>query len=108
VWVARFPQFTEKRQVSIGGGVQPRWARDGQELFYLAPDGTMMVVQRAGGATSTFGAPRALFKSLSPPAAELSEYDVTSDGQRFLILEHTRDRPQVFTYLIDAVPGFNK
>lgn len=109
VWIARFPQFIEKRQVSIGGGVQPRWARNGQELFYLAPDGTMMVLQRAGGGSSTFGAPRALFKtSLSPAAAELSEYDVTPDGQRFLILEHTRDRPQVLTYLLNAVPGFNK
>ncbi|MGH9374395.1 MAG: hypothetical protein ACRD15_23000, partial [Vicinamibacterales bacterium] len=58
---------------------------------------------------STFGTARSLFKtSLSPAAADLSEYDVTSDGQRFLILEHTRDGPQVFTFLINWLDGFNK
>jgi eukaryotic-like serine/threonine-protein kinase len=108
VYVARFPDFTQKQQVSVGGGVQPRWAHD-SELFYLTPDGTMMVRERAPDATSKFGGTRVLFKtSLSPPAAELSEYDVTSNGQRFLILEPTRDRPQVFTFLLNGVGGFNK
>ena len=109
VWVARFPDFTEKRQVSVGGGVQPRWAPKSRELFYLTPDGTLMALQGPAGETSTFGAPRPLFKtSLNPAAADLSEYDVTADGQRFLILEHTRDGPQVFTFLINWVDGFNK
>jgi Tol biopolymer transport system component len=103
VYVARFPDFAEKRAVSVGGGVQPRWARNSGELFYLAIDGTMMVVSGAGSGTSP-QAPRALFKTaLSPVADELSEYDVASDGQRFLILEHTRDRPQVLTFLLNAV-----
>ena len=108
VWVARFPDFTEKRQVSVGGGVQPRWAPNSRELFYLTPDGTLMVHGPAWP-PSKFAAPRALFKtSLNPAAAEQSEYDVTLDGQRFLILEHTRDRPQVFTYILNAVDRFNR
>ena len=104
VYVARFPELTEKRPVSVGGGVQPRWARNSAELFYLATDGTMMVVEGVGSATSKSAAPRALFKtSINPVADQLSEYDVTSDGKRFLILEPTRDRPQVFTFLVNAV-----
>ena len=105
VYVARFPALTEKRPVSVGGGVQPRWARNSTELFYLATDGTMMVVEGVGSATSKSAVPRALFKtSINPVADQLSEYDVTSDGKRFLILEPTRDRPQVFTFLVNAVP----
>ena len=59
-WVARFPQFTEKRQVSIGGGVQPRWARGGHELFYLAPDGTMMVLSEGEVRRRRSGRPRSV------------------------------------------------
>ena len=35
VYVAAFPSFAEQRQVSSGGGCQPRWRKDGKELFYL-------------------------------------------------------------------------
>jgi eukaryotic-like serine/threonine-protein kinase len=109
VYVARFPEFTDKRQVSVAGGVQPRWRRDGRELFYVAPDSTMMALTVAAGATPTFDRPRALFKtSLSPPAPEWSEFDVTSDGQRFLILEPARARPQVFTFLLNWTEGLPK
>jgi hypothetical protein len=109
VYVARFPEFTDKRQVSVGGGVQPRWRRDGRELFYVAPDSTMMVVTVAAGATPTIGTARALFKtSLSPPELGWSEFDVTLDGQRFLILEPARARPQVFTFLVNWTEGLHK
>ena len=97
VYVARFPEFTDKRRVSVGGGVQPRWREDGRELFYLAPDGTMMVVPSDGSSRA-----RRLFTtSLSPPAHQLSEYDVTSNGQRFLLLEPASTRSQIFTYLLN-------
>ena len=45
VYVAAFPAFTSKRQISSGGGVQPQWRADGRELFYLGPDGAMMSVR---------------------------------------------------------------
>ena len=45
VYVAAFPTFTSKRQISSGGGVQPQWRADGRELFYLGPDGSMMSVR---------------------------------------------------------------
>jgi eukaryotic-like serine/threonine-protein kinase len=42
VFVASFPGFTSKRQISKDGGVQPQWSGDGRELFYLTTDGSMM------------------------------------------------------------------
>jgi len=97
VYVARFPTFTDKRQVSVGGGVQPRWRGDGRELFYLAPDGGMMAVPSDRSAPA-----RQLFKtSLIPPSHHVSEFDVSSDGRRFLLLEPASTRPQTLTYLIN-------
>jgi len=66
--------------VSKDGGTIPLWRENQKELFYLAPDGTMMSVEVS--TVSGFHArdPQALFKA--PPGAF---YDVTPDGQKFLI-----------------------
>ena len=79
---------TERRRISTGGGSQPRFRRDGRELFYLADDGWMMAVTLTTTAT-TFDskAPTRLFKArmLTRGFEPQFEYDVTRDGQRFLI-----------------------
>ena len=43
-YVTSFPDARGKWQVSSAGGMQPRWRRDGRELFYLAPDGKLMAL----------------------------------------------------------------
>jgi Tol biopolymer transport system component len=78
----------DKWRISTGGGSQPRFRRDGQELFYLADDGQMMAVAiKTNGATFEYGAPKALFTTHTLPrgAEPYFEYDATRDGQRFLI-----------------------
>jgi dipeptidyl aminopeptidase/acylaminoacyl peptidase len=74
----------DKKRISISGGSQPRFRRDGQELFYVATDGQMMAVKINAG---TFETPKALFKTrlLTGIIQPGIEYDVTADGQRFLI-----------------------
>ena len=45
IYVRPFPEVNSGRwQVSTKGGTQPLWARNGQEIFYVAPDGTLMQV----------------------------------------------------------------
>ena len=44
VYVAAFPTFADKRQVSVNGGCQPLWRKDGKELFYLTLEGKLMAV----------------------------------------------------------------
>ena len=89
VYVQSFPAGGGKWQVSTGGGVQPRWRHDGKELFYVAPDGKMMAVPVEAGATFEAGRPEALFQTrtfgLAPSGSYSQQYDVTLDGQRFLI-----------------------
>jgi len=89
VYVESFPVRGNKRQVSVGGGVQPRWRRDGKELFYLATDGRLMATPISGGATFTHGVAKPLFKTAVIPHGSQSiglvtYYDVSPEGQRFL------------------------
>jgi eukaryotic-like serine/threonine-protein kinase len=79
-----------KWTVTKDGGFEPRWRRDGRELFYLAPDGKLMAVQIKNGPTFDFGQTVELFQTPITVSAELpafgSDYDVTADGQRFLLI----------------------
>ena len=70
-----------KWQISTAGGDKPRWRRDGQELYYIAPDGKMMAVPVKSGATFEPGAAIPLFET---HVAGFFPYDVSPDG-RFLI-----------------------
>jgi hypothetical protein len=73
--------------VSNGGGTQPRWNRNGKELFYLATDGDLMVVPVTPGTTFNFEAPRALFRTTLNIGAQRQTYSVSRDGQRFLLMK---------------------
>jgi serine/threonine protein kinase len=77
-----------KTRISTSGGNQPRFRRDGRELFYVAADGQMMAVGvKTSGVTFEQDAPKPLFKTrmLTGLVQSGIEYDVTADGQRFLI-----------------------
>jgi Tol biopolymer transport system component len=82
VYVQSLQSRHEKWRISTAGGSQPVWRRDGKELFYLAADNKIMAVPVKVGRTFEAGVPVSLFRI--DPAAEHA-YDVTSDGQRFLV-----------------------
>jgi hypothetical protein len=85
IYVAPFPGPGGKRQVSMSGGGTPRWRRDGKELFYLAPDKKLMSAEVNGkGGMFEIGTVRQLFQTRATSPALL--YDVTADGQRFLVI----------------------
>ncbi|MBN2564303.1 MAG: serine/threonine-protein kinase [Candidatus Eisenbacteria bacterium] len=88
IYVRPFPRGDGKWLVSSDGGSQPLWSRDGKELFYLQEDGALVVV------------PVSLDPTFSPgPASELfrvqgvTDYDVSSDGQRFIVAEPVGEAP---------------
>jgi dipeptidyl aminopeptidase/acylaminoacyl peptidase len=86
--VAPFPGPGGNWKVSTAGGSEPRWRRDGKELFYLAPDGKLMSVAVKAGSTFEAGVATPLFairRKEPVSASDLFSYDVSADGQRFLI-----------------------
>ncbi|MCA1573001.1 MAG: protein kinase [Acidobacteria bacterium] len=97
VYVQTFPASGGRWRVSTDGGRQPRWRRDGKELFYITADGKLMVVDVKLGATFEADVPQTLFgtRVLTLPSFR-NQYAVTADGQRFLInlmIEETSATP---------------
>jgi hypothetical protein len=76
-------------QISDAGGQMPRWRGDGKEIFYLSLDGKMMAA-RVSTNSGVFqsSTPQFLFNA-SPPQLRTTnfEYDVSPDGQHFLMIE---------------------
>ena len=88
IYVSPFPSVNGKWQVSSAGGQEPRWRQDGKELFYLSAEGKMMAVAVKSGTSFEAGSPAALFQThRRQPVSSLDRfsYDVSGDGQRFLI-----------------------
>ena len=86
VYVQPFPTTGGRQIISTGGGAEPRWRRDGRELFYLAMDGNLMSVGVDFAANARPATPRALFQTRVPPGTIYrTAIDAAADGQRFLI-----------------------
>jgi len=104
VYVRDFPGAGHKWQVSNRGGLMPHWRRDGRELFYLTPDGTLMAVGVNAGGTFEVGDPQVLFATglrLMPRYKSwMNQYAVSRDAQRFLL---NRPVPETTSNAITAV-----
>jgi eukaryotic-like serine/threonine-protein kinase len=105
IYVARFPGFTAKQQLSAAGGVQPQWRADGKEVFFLSLDSVMTSVSITLGDELTAAVPTPLFATNIAASASVPQYAVTSDGQRFLALDQGEEERHVFTYLLNFVPA---
>jgi Tol biopolymer transport system component len=87
VYLDSFPESSGKRILSIDGGVEPHWRKDGKELFYLSPDRNLMAVSITLGSSPKIERPKALFRAPLLPVPNIlsNQLAVSADGQRFLI-----------------------
>ena len=89
VYMERFPDLGDRRQISTDGGAAPLWSPDGRELFYRRGD-TMMVVAIGGGQTLSVGNPKALFQGTYFGDNNGSRrYDIDPTGKRFLMIKES-------------------
>jgi len=97
IYVRSFPRSEAKWQISVGGGVDSRWRRDGKELFYLSLDRKLMsVLVETDAATFECSRPETLFQTnvAGPfPIGQRFNYAVSPDGQRFLVNTAVRENP---------------
>jgi Tol biopolymer transport system component len=85
IHVRGFSQAGGKWKVSAAGGEQPRWRRDGREIYYVAPGNKLMAVEvKPSGPALEVGSPKELFTTKLPGSFGY-DYDVTADGKRFLV-----------------------
>jgi Tol biopolymer transport system component len=92
-------------QVSKDGGVQPRWRKDGRELYFIAPDGALMAAAISAGAQSLeFSTLVKLFMTRISGGggigANALDYAVAADG-RFLINEVIEETVAPITVVIN-------
>jgi serine/threonine protein kinase/Tol biopolymer transport system component len=88
VYVTSFPDARGKWQVSTDGGEQPRWRGDEKEIFYLSSDAKLMAVSVDTNNGFESGTPATLFQTNPREQVATTEqvvYDVSRDGQRFLV-----------------------
>ena len=90
VYVAPFPGPGERQLISIAGGLDPRWRRDGKEILYMEPATTKLMAASVnlGPRSVVVRDVRRLFDL--PKVTPRWSYDITADGRRILAL--TRER----------------
>jgi serine/threonine protein kinase len=93
IYVVPFPGGGDRVRVSREGGVQPAWRGDSRQLYFLAPEGTMMSSAVTPGSVFQVDAARALFKTDLRPNFQMEQYRVTADGRRFLLQLPETDAP---------------
>ena len=87
IYVSPFPGTGARTQVTSGGGLYPVWRHDGKELYFIDPHSLTItaVPVTATGGQFQFGTPKPLFR-VQASATGSFVYDVTHDGQKFLVI----------------------
>jgi Tol biopolymer transport system component len=84
VYIRAYPSGEPKLQISTSGGINPRWRRDGKELFYVGGDLKLTAVDTSRLPELGKIAPQPLFP-VYPTAVGEPTYDVDAEGKRFLV-----------------------
>jgi Tol biopolymer transport system component len=114
VFVQSFPNAGGRWQISKDGAVHPRWRGDSKELFYYGSDGRLMAVPIKGDTAIEAGAAVPLFvaRLLGGPTVTIGlkqQYDVTRDGQRFLLNSLIEDSvPSPITVVLNWTSALKK
>jgi serine/threonine protein kinase/Tol biopolymer transport system component len=105
VYVQSFPPRADdkRQQVSSDGGSEPRWRRDGKELFYLSPDDKIMSVPVTTEGGFKPGTARELFDVVVPMFGNVyrTNYTVSADGQRFLVNTRVESTPPPISVIVN-------
>ena len=107
IYAQLFPGPGIKTLISTAGGAQVRWRRDGKELFYIALDGRLMAVPiRLASTSQTIEAdsPIPLFATRVGGALSIpfrQQYDISPDGQRFLMNTLTEEAAAPITVILN-------
>jgi eukaryotic-like serine/threonine-protein kinase len=107
IYVQAFPAAASKWQISQIGGAQPRWSADGKQLYYVALDGRLHVVNLAAtsdgaidvGADVPLFTPRLAGGPL--PGSDKQTYAVARDGRLLIIVRPEGDQPSPLSVVLN-------
>jgi Tol biopolymer transport system component/predicted Ser/Thr protein kinase len=102
IYVRSYPGTGGKWQISTGGGLEPFWRGDGEELYYLSMDRELMAVSIDTDSGFHAGRPVSLFRAPVPAnIVTRNRYVPSADGQRFLMVEAARSDFQPTTVVVN-------
>jgi eukaryotic-like serine/threonine-protein kinase len=90
-----------KRRLSSNGGVQPRWSRDGAQLFYLSQPGIMSARMHA---TPSLEADAPALRFAFPQGIFWSSYDVAPDGRFLAVVPVESAATKPLTVIVNWAP----
>jgi eukaryotic-like serine/threonine-protein kinase len=110
--VQTFPDASGgKWQITADGGVEPKWRRDGRELYYLNLDGKLMSVA-IGGPPFTATRPVELFQTpLTVNRAQPTRdrrYDIAPDGRFLMVIPSATAAPTPYSVIVNWTTGLNR
>jgi hypothetical protein len=97
VYLDSYPRPRQRVSISSSGGVHPVWRRDGRELYYWS-EGALVAVRlgaAAGGTTPAVVGRTVLFRAPYHVGPN-TMYDVSPDGERFVIVQSPRTQPMTW------------
>ncbi|MCZ6915724.1 MAG: hypothetical protein O7I93_03005, partial [Gemmatimonadetes bacterium] len=96
VYVQPFPEGDGRWQISLGGGTEPLWARNGRELFFRDNNSNLVAVPVLPGDAFRTGPPQVLFSTVGYLSeGNSTSYDISPDGSRFLMIKRPADETLV-------------
>ena len=110
--VQTFPDTSGgKWQITADGGVEPKWRRDGRELYYLNLDGKLMSVV-IGGPPFTAGRPVEMFQTpltvnRSQPTRD-RRYDIAPDGRFLMVIPSATGAPTPYSVIVNWTAGLGE
>ncbi|MDQ5871099.1 MAG: serine/threonine-protein kinase [Acidobacteriota bacterium] len=111
VFVASYPDSSQRIRVSTEGGIQPRWSRDGRELFFISKSETMMAAPFEPASGALTGPPARLFDvpiSYASGSNVPFKYDVAPDGRFLIIVRASKEPPPPLVLVLNWQAGLKK
>ncbi|MGE5056141.1 MAG: protein kinase domain-containing protein [Acidobacteriota bacterium] len=91
IYVQSFPTPGQAIRISTEGGIDPRWRRDGRELYFVSSDGRLMATEVRTEISFSAGVPKPLFRFSGTTQTNRRSYWPSPDGQRFLVMKMSDD-----------------
>jgi serine/threonine-protein kinase len=112
IFVRSFPELKGKWQISVNGGVSPKWSPDGKYIYFINPLGKLMEAKVRTQPTFSAEQPRDIFDvtQMYFPNNPVYNYDIAPDGKRFIMVRNGKNNAKMtaFNYIMNWTEELSK